>query len=481
MESRCDHWMNSANILEFPDFPVWLNVKPFAVRDCRGTALVLAFVNASSVWCAERIAELERWCARHANCFQLVVIQVPRFDSEREPARALKLLRSQGVAAPILLDHEWEAWRRFGIESWPTLVLIDAQGKEQRRLVGSNDDLDKALLELCQGQLASAEKSLQTKIEFNPEPQTVLRFPAGIAASEQRLYVADSGRHRILECTHAGRVLRQFGTSSAGLIDGGIDEAAFHRPRGLALGRDTLYVADAGNHAVRRIDLNSGRTVTLCGNGSVGSPIEGLLGKAAAVSLDHPYGVTLVGNRVLIAMAGDNRIWGYDQVQMTLQICAGTGALEHLDGSLRSSAFAQPCSLVALHNRLFVCDALSSSIRAVQLLGGQVQTLHGGAGVWRCNADAVKRDGGALQFPQAVALEAGSTQLLWVADTGNGRLCRLRLRDGELSPLPLPRRLHGVSGLAVTAGSVWIAETDAHAILCYDIAAGGLSEVKIQE
>ena len=48
-----------------------------------------------------------------------------------------------------------------------------------------------------------------------------------------RLYVADTGHHRILECTHSGRVLRQFGVGSADLINGPAGEAAFNRPHGM--------------------------------------------------------------------------------------------------------------------------------------------------------------------------------------------------------------------------------------------------------
>ncbi|RBH58163.1 hypothetical protein BRM31_18400, partial [Xanthomonas oryzae pv. oryzae] len=64
---------------------------------------------------------------------------------------------------------------------------------------------------------------------------------------------------------------------------------------------------------------------------------------------------------------------------------------------------------------------------------------------------------------------------------GNGRLRCLRLGGGDLTTVELPRRLHGPAGLAVAAGAVWIAETDAHAILRYDLASGALSDVSIDE
>ena len=47
--------------------------------------------------------------------------------------------------------------------------------------------------------------------------------------------------------------------------------------------------------------------------------------------------------------------------------------------------------------------------------------------------------------------------------------------------MALPRRLHGPTGLAIAAGALWIAETDAHGVLRYDIASGTLEDVSISE
>lgn len=276
--------MNAQLTQELPEFPTWLNARPSTLQEHRGRALVLAFVNASSVWCAERLAELAHWQARSPGRLQVIVVQVPRFDSERLPQRSLKQLRGHGVSAPILLDKDWETWRRFGIESWPTLVLLDAYGRERQRLVGVTGDLDKALTALCEGQPPPSDADLHGVAEREPEPHLALRFPTGLAATEDRLYVADTGHHRVLECTHSGRVLRQFGHGNADLIDGGVGEAAFRRPQGLALERDQLYVADTGNHALRRINLRSGQVDTLCGTGRSGEPVEGPLASPAGVA-----------------------------------------------------------------------------------------------------------------------------------------------------------------------------------------------------
>lgn len=472
--------MNAQLSQEFPEFPTWLNARPSTLQEFRGRPLALAFVNAGSTWCMQRLGELSQWQARNPERLQVVVVQVPRFDSEREPERALKLLRRAGISAPTLLDSEWETWRRFNVESWPTVILLDAHGREQERLIGLSGDLDRTLHALCDPLPASLGDDLDRPREFNPEPRLSLRFPVGIAATGERLYVADSGHHRVLECTHGGRILRQFGLGTADFIDGGVGEAAFKHPTGLALERETLYVADTGNHALRRINLRSGQVDTLCGNGKPGAPVEGQVSAPGAVSLDHPQGLVVADNQVLVAMAGDNRIWSYDLGRNALSCRAGGGTLEHRDGSGQMAAFSQPVALAVVQQVLYVCDALGSAVRSMQLRGDLVQTLIGGQGLWEGGHADGPRGQARLQYPQALALTADSP-VLWIADAGNGCLRSLRLGGGELSTVKLPRRLHGPAGLALAGGALWIAETDAHAVLRYDIASGELSDVPIEE
>ena len=304
-----------------------------------------------------------------------------------------------------------------------------------------------------------------------------LRFPAGIAASAERLYVADSGHHRILECNEAGRVLRRCGMGTADFIDGELEHAAFRRPHGLALARDVLYVADTGNHALRRIVLSAGRVETLCGNGRAGEPIAGPVTNPRDIALNQPQAVAATDSEVHVALAGDNRVWTYSLARSDLTCRAGSGQLDVRDGMGSATAFAQPMALAVVQQMLYVCDALGSSVRSVQLRNDIVQTLLG-QGMWDFGDADGPRELARLQNPQGLALSPDSP-VLWIADTGNGRLRSLRLGGGELSTVSLPRKLHGPAGLAISAGALWIAETDAHAVLRFDIASGALDTVAI--
>lgn len=466
---------------EFPASLQWLNAPATSLHDQRGRVVALAFVNAASAWSWQRLRDLAQLQTRYPGRLHPLAVHVPRFDSERDPQHVLKQMRRQGVIFPLALDQDWHAWQQFGIGAWPTVLLIDAQGVVRERIVGldSIGQLEQPLAALCDALPLPADDDARGWRESNPEPRLPLRFPSGIVATPERLYVADSGHHRVLECTHAGRVLRQFGMGTADFIDGDLDQSAFRRPQGLSLVREVLYVADTGNHALRRIDLRSGRVDTLCGNGRAGEPVEGLVRAPREVALNQPQAVAATNSEVHVALAGDNRIWTYALGNHTLTCCAGSGKLELRDGIGSMASFAQPVALACVQQVLYVCDALGSAVRSVQLRNATVQTLVG-QGLWEFGDADGPREQARLQNPQALALSPDSP-LLWIADTGNGSLRCLRLGGGEVSTLSLPRRLHGPAGLAATAGVLWIAETNAHSILRLDIASGTLGHVPIGE
>ena len=473
--------MNIATAPELPKSLQWLNAPPSSLHEQRGRVVALVFVNAGSAWSWQRLRDVAQLQTRYQGRLQPLAVNVPRFDCERDPQYVLKQLRRQGVSFPILHDGDWHAWQRFGVEAWPTVLLIDANGQIRERVVGldSMAELERPLAALCDALPMPTDDDARATNETAAEPRLPLRFPSGIAATADRLYVADSGHHRILECSHAGRVLRQFGMGTADFVDGDLEQAAFRRPQGLSLVRDVLYVADTGNHALRRIMLHSGRVDTICGNGRAGEPVEGIVASARDVALNQPQAVAATDSEVHLALAGDNRIWTYGLGRGELTCRAGSGQLEVRDGSGPMAAFAQPVALAAVQQTLYVCDALGSAVRSLQLRNDTVQTLVG-QGIWEFGDIDGPRERARLQNPQAIALSPDSP-LLWIADSGNGSLRTLRLGGGEVATVPLSRRLQGVAGLSIAAGALWIAETDAHAVLRYDLSTGELGRVAIDE
>src|SRR4249919_2710924 len=384
----------------------WLNADAQTIAAQRGRVLALVFWNAGSAYCYNLIDELNRLKARYPFALAVLGVHMPRFDAEVDGRTVLKAINRLGVGFAVANDRGWVTWQHYGITSWPSVALINPEG-ELREIFSGDDQaqaLDAAISALIDEvggptSMPSGEATLR-----GAEARSALSFPSGIALTDSHLYVADTGHHRILECTFEGRVLRQFGTGYQDLVDGPPSEAAFCSPRGLCVIRDALYVADAGNHALRRIHLPDGRVETVLGSGKPGQPQEGIPAYPSDCPLNQPWAVTGAYDRLFIAVAGCNQIWEYELGHARMRFVAGTGELGIADGPGRNAMFAHPAGLALVQQTLYVVDSASSAVRAIHLHGSLVETLVG-HGLYEFGDQDGRRRDARLEFPLGVVLD----------------------------------------------------------------------------
>jgi sugar lactone lactonase YvrE len=142
--------------------------------------------------------------------------------------------------------------------------------------------------------------------------------PSGLAFDQAgNLYVCDSGNHAIRKITRDGTVTTVAGTGgSAGWKDGPSLKAKFNQPRGVwADPSGVIYVADAGNQAVRAISNGTVRTL-ICGYIALSANSVQILagktdGSSWAARLDEPTAVLADSTGLLIAERGNNCIRRY--------------------------------------------------------------------------------------------------------------------------------------------------------------------------
>jgi DNA-binding beta-propeller fold protein YncE len=475
-----------------PDFrgvESWLNTdQPLTIKELRGQVVLLDFWTYCCINCMHVFPDLKYLEDKyHGQPFVVVGVHSGKFSEEKDPANIRQAILRNDITHPVAVDSRYQIWNAYGVEAWPTLILIDPEGYVVGRFAGEGhrDAVDKSIARLLaeyrgRGILGAPMKFKTERSAFRPG---VLEFPSKVLAdaASKRLFISDTNHQRVLVADLEGRVSRVIGSGQAGPQDGPADRAEFHQPQGLALSADgnTLYVADTENHAIRAVDLKSGQVTTVVGTGKQSRDYDAS-GPGPKTALSSPWALARVGDRLYIAMAGTHQIWVLDLSSKRVSVFAGTGREGAVNGPNRSAAFAQPSGLATDGQRLYVADSEVSTIRAVEIKpGGRTTTVAGSDGLF----DFGYRDGVGMQarfqHPLGVAL---SGNRLFVADSFNNRIRVIDLANGLVSTWlgtgttqpgdPVNSASIGLfepGGLSVAGDALYIADTNHHRILAVDI------------
>ncbi|TNN67698.1 NHL repeat-containing protein 2 [Liparis tanakae] len=436
--------------LKIPDFQTgleWLNTEgPLSLnKELSGKVVLLDFFTYCCINCIHILPDLHRVEKKHS------AKGTDRGGLEGS-SRHGAVLRYD-ICHPVVNDSEAHLWHELEVSCWPTLVLLGPRGNLLFSLVGEGhrDRLmlftDAALRHYGERGLLKAH-AVGIKLYRDALPPSVLSFPGKVAVDSRgkRLAIADTGHHRILVVSLAGKLLHVIGGPKSGRQDGDLSEASFNSPQGVAIRGEDVYVADTENHLIRKIDLSEGRVSTLAGVGAQGTDKEGgAMGPQQPIS--SPWDVTLgtaggaEGNVLWIAMAGTHQIWalfladgklpkGSESKAGTCLRWAGSGNEENRNNSYPHKAgFAQPSGLAAAPEEpwgcLYVADSESSSIRTLALKDGAVKLLVGGErdplNLFAFGDVDGKGVDAKLQHPLGVAW-APEQSLLYVADSYNHKI-----------------------------------------------------------
>lgn len=290
----------------------------------------------------------------------------------------------------------------------------------------------------------------------------VFNQPAGLAVDARgNVYVADAGNHAVRKIDPQGEVTTVAGTGVVGHVDGRADEARFNEPRDVAVAPDgTIYVADTGNHVIRKITpdgivstLNalSDRVVEIFPGYAVdaGDFRDGPLDEA---KFNEPYALEWdrKGN-LYVSDSGNHLIRYVDLAARRVTTVAGTvrrdmyaeGALyaegAYADGAAAQAGFHFPKGLAATEDGgLIIADSMNHTVRFLH--DGIVTTLAGSRQAEHGFADGVNGRN-LLHHPTDVAVAGGN---LLIADAYNQRI-----RTFSLYVLPEGAERDGIVDVAL--------------------------------
>jgi sugar lactone lactonase YvrE len=184
--------------------------------------------------------------------------------------------------------------------------------------------------------------------------------PSQIAFDENGdLIVADSGTHTIKRLKIESSVVELIAgvENQKGYADGEAGVALFNAPIGIAVFQNKIYVADTYNDKIRIIE--NGRVATVAGSELGYADAE----NGTSAKFDTPCGLAIWKNNLLVADAGNRRLRVVEASGKTWTL-AGNGAEDSIDGAVYESSFVEPLA-VSVDNRGVIYVADGNSIRAV--------------------------------------------------------------------------------------------------------------------
>ncbi|MGO8926367.1 MAG: redoxin domain-containing protein [Limisphaerales bacterium] len=111
----------------------WLNVPEgsrLSLASRKGKVTILHFWTFDCINCKHNLPAYDRWQKRFAAKDVLVIgVHTPETAAERNLANVARKVKELGISYPVLVDSDHENWRRWQQRMWPTVYLIDKQGR----------------------------------------------------------------------------------------------------------------------------------------------------------------------------------------------------------------------------------------------------------------------------------------------------------------------------------------------------------------
>lgn len=355
-------------------------------------------------------------------------------------------------------------------KSTSTLTATNAVGSGTMRLLITIEGKTGLVTLAGTPAVSGTSDGINTAAQFNA--------PGGVAAFDNagNIYIADTANHAIRRISPEGVVITYAGKLGAPGASNGIASAAqFNSPSAIVIDAAgaNLYVADTGNHAIRKINIDTAEVSILAGLPKDAGSADG---DTFAARFDTPSGLAIdaTGN-LYVADTGNN---------MIRKIVPATGAVTTLAGASgvpgtadgAHARFDMPTGLAMSSDSkyLYIADTGNSTIRRLSLSTGIVETLAGVPGETG-SADG-SRASARFNTPQSLVMDAAGN--LYIADTGNDILRKVDIttqtvttvigtpnQPGSEDGIGAQAAVKAPAGMAIDpTGNIYLIDTGNHTV-----------------
>src|SRR6266850_1762023 len=125
-----------------PEFAAgtWINSDPLTLAGLQGRVVVVEFWTFACYNCRNTLPYVKRWDERYRDQGLTVVgVHSPELEEERAVENVRRETGSLGIHYPVVTDNDYATWKAYKVEAWPTIFVLDKQGRIRWSHVGEGD------------------------------------------------------------------------------------------------------------------------------------------------------------------------------------------------------------------------------------------------------------------------------------------------------------------------------------------------------
>jgi len=130
----------------------WINSEPLTLQSLRGRVVLIEFWTFACYNCRNTLPTLKSWDMRYRDKgLTIIGVHTPELDIERNIDSLRREIASLEIRYAVVTDNDYDLWKAYKVEAWPTLFLLDKQGRVRWTHVGEGaysetEDVTKRLL-----------------------------------------------------------------------------------------------------------------------------------------------------------------------------------------------------------------------------------------------------------------------------------------------------------------------------------------------
>ena len=130
----------------------WINSAPLTLKSLHGRVVLIEFWTFACYNCRNTVPTVKKWDAQYREKgLTIIGVHTPETDLENNVADVRHEVAALGIKYPVVTDNDYSTWKAYRVEAWPTLFLLDKQGRVRWMHVGDGyydetEDVIKTLL-----------------------------------------------------------------------------------------------------------------------------------------------------------------------------------------------------------------------------------------------------------------------------------------------------------------------------------------------